>query len=41
MAQKGVSLQEVEEELARRSKKKHNLKANQVAILVIRCLQIY
>ena len=27
MVQKGVSLQEVEEELARRSQKKHNLKA--------------
>lgn len=32
MAQKGVSLQEVEEELARRSKKKHNLKAERKPI---------
>lgn len=32
MAQKGVSLQEVEEELARRSQKKHNLKAERKPI---------
>ncbi|WP_273477143.1 phosphoribosyl-ATP diphosphatase [Faecalicoccus acidiformans] len=32
MVQKGVSLQEVEEELARRSQKKHNLKAERKPI---------
>lgn len=32
MVQKGISLQEVEEELARRSQKKHNLKAERKPI---------